>query len=59
MVDSVMNGVALYDTSIVLMYDSVDRKMTAKSLDSILDYLLKNGYEILPIDENTIPIRHS
>ena len=59
MVDSVMNGVALYDTSIVLMYDSVDRKMTAKSLDSILDYLLKNGYEILPIDENTIPIHHS
>ena len=54
-----MNGVALYDTSIVLMYDSVDRKMTAKSLDSILDYLLKNGYEILPIDENTIPIHHS
>ncbi|CDD35158.1 putative uncharacterized protein [Roseburia sp. CAG:309] len=59
MVESVMNGVALYDTSIVLLYDSVDRKMTAKSLDKILEQLINDGYEILPIDENTIPIHHS
>lgn len=59
MVDSVMNGVGLYDTSIVLMYDSADRKMTAKSLDKILERLINDGYEILPIDENTISIHHS
>ena len=59
MVDSVMNGVVLYDTSIVLMYDSADRKMTAKSLDKILERLINDGYEILPIDENTISIHHS
>ena len=49
----------LYDTSIVLMYDSADRKMTAKSLDKILERLINDGYEILPIDENTISIHHS
>ena len=59
MVESVMNGVALNNTSIVLLYDSVDRKMTAKSLDKILERLINDGYEILPIDENTIPIHHS
>ena len=59
MTDRILDGVALYDTSIVLMYDSEDRKMTAKSLDTILDRLIKDGYEILPIDENTIPIHHS
>lgn len=59
MVESVMKGVALYDTSIVLLYDSADRTMTAKSLDKILERLINDGYEILPIDENTIPIHHS
>lgn len=59
MVQSVMEGVAQYDTSIVLLYDSADKKMTAKSLESIIDQLQAGGYEILPIDANTTPVRHS
>ncbi len=59
MVQSVMDGVAKYDTSIVLLYDSADKKMTAKSLEDIIDSLLAGGYEILPIDENTVPVQHA
>lgn len=59
MVASVMDGVARYDTSIVLMYDSADKKMTAKSLEAIIDNLQAAGYELLPIDGNTTPVQHS
>lgn len=59
MVESVMSGVSQYDTSIVLLYDSADKEMTAKSLEAIIDRLLADGYEILPIDANTVPVHHS
>lgn len=59
MVRSVMDGVSRYNTSIVLLYDSADKKMTAKSLEAIIDNLKAEGYEILPIDENTVPVHHS
>lgn len=59
MVKSVMDGVSRYDTSIVLLYDSADKKMTAKSLEAIIDNLKAEGYQILPIDENTVPLHHS
>lgn len=58
MVKSVMDGVAKYDTSVVLMYDSADKKMTAESLESIIDNLQAQGYQLLAIDENTVPIQH-
>lgn len=59
MVKSVLDGVARYDTSIVLLYDSADKKMTAKSLGAIIDRLREEGYELLPIDQNTTPVQHS
>lgn len=59
MVQSVMDGVSAYDTSIVLLYDSADKQMTAKSLGAIIDDLQAGGYEILPVDENTTPVHHS
>lgn len=58
-VQSVMDGVANYDTSVVLLYDSADKTMTAKSLGTIIDRLQAEGYEILPIDEDTTPVQHS
>lgn len=58
-VRSVMEGVAMYDTSIVLLYDSADQKMTAKALNKLIDDLQAGGYELLPIDENTTPVQHS
>lgn len=59
MVRSVLDGVSRYATSIVLLYDSADKKMTAKSLGMIIDRLREGGYELLPIDEGTTPVQHS
>lgn len=59
MVKSVMDGVARYSTSVVLMYDSADKKMTAESLEAIIDNLQAEGYELLPIDADTVPVHHS
>ncbi len=59
MVRSVMDGVARYDTSIVLMYDSADKKMTADALGDIIDQLKAEGYEILPLDADVVSIHHS
>ncbi len=59
MVRSVMEGVAKYDTSIVLLYDSADKKMTADSLSAMIDSLQAAGYELLPMDDSTVPIHHS
>ena len=59
MVQSVIDGAAQYDTSIVLLYDSADKRMTAKSLGAIIDRLRAEGYEILPIDASTTPVQHS
>lgn len=58
MVRSVMAGVAKYDTSKVLLYDSADKKMTADSLSAIIDSLQAAGYELLPMDRSTVPIHH-
>lgn len=59
MVKSILDGVSQYATSIVLLYDSADKKMTAKSLGTIIDRLREGGYELLPIDEGTTPVQHS
>lgn len=59
MINSVLDGVARFDTSIVLMYDSADKKMTANSLEEIIVRLQKEGYELLPLDSDTVSIHHS
>ncbi len=59
MVRSVMDGASMYSTSVVLLYDSADKKMTARSLGAMIDNLRAEGYELLPIDANTTPVQHS
>lgn len=59
MVSSISEGVAQYDTSIVLMYDVADKPMTVKALPSIIKALKEESYELLPIDENTTLIQHN
>ncbi|MBR1874480.1 MAG: polysaccharide deacetylase [Eubacterium sp.] len=59
MVSEVVSEVAKYDTSVVMFYDSKTQPMTVKALSSIIKALKKDGYELLPIDENTAPIRHN
>lgn len=59
MIDGILEGVAAYDTSIVLLYDVADRPMTVKALPEIIKQLKKQNYELLPVDEATAPIRHN
>lgn len=59
MVSSISDGVAQYDTSIVLMYDVADKPMTVKALPSIIKALKAENCELLPIDENTTLIQHN
>lgn len=55
----IMEAVTEYDTSIVLMYDSAEKITTVKVLPSLIKQLKEENYELLPIDENTVPIRHN
>ena len=55
----ILDDVKKYDTSVVVFYDTQTQPMTVKTLPSIIKDLKKNEYEILPVDENTAPIRHN
>ena len=59
MVRELMTDVNKYDTSVVLFYDTQTQPMTVKTLPSVIQALKDNNYEILPVDENTAPIRHN
>ena len=59
MVNSIMEDVKKYDTSIVLLYDVADKPMTVKSLSALIKKLKKENYELLPMDENTPLIQHN
>lgn len=55
----IMEAVAEYDSSVVLMYDAADKIMTARALPSLIKQLKEKNYELLPIDEETPLIRHN
>lgn len=57
LIDNVLNGVALKKRSIVLMHDSETKKVTVESLSGILEALLSEGAEVLPLDESVPPIQ--
>lgn len=59
MVKEIVQGIARYDTSVVLMYDAEDKPMTAQALPAIIKKLKKENYKLLPIDRNTVPVRHN
>ncbi len=58
LVNNVMKDVRKNDTSVVLMHDLQSRHTTVESLQSLIDILKSEGYEILPIDENTPYVQH-
>ncbi len=58
LIDNIMNSVRQNRTSIVLMHDMQSRHSTVESLQGLIDVLKEEGYEILPIDENTPLIQH-
>lgn len=59
MIKELMSDVQKYETSVVMFYDTQTQPMTIKTLSSFIKKLKKNQYEILPVDENTAPIRHN
>lgn len=55
---NVLDGVHNYRTSIVLMHDATNKTSTVEALPVIIETLKKEGYTMLPIDENTKLIQH-
>lgn len=58
LIDNIMADVRRNDTSIVLMHDMQSRRNTIESLQQLIDILKEEGYELLPIDEDTPLIQH-
>lgn len=58
LIENIMNSVRKNNTSIVLMHDMQSRHNTVESLQELIDILKEEGYEILPIDEDTPLIQH-
>lgn len=58
LVENIMNSVRQNNTSIVLMHDMQSRHTTVESLQPLIDTLKDEGYEMLPIDEDTPLIQH-
>lgn len=58
LVNNIMNDVEKNQDSIVLMHDLQTTHATVESLQILIDTLKSEGYEILPIDDNTPLIQH-
>lgn len=58
LVNNIMNDVEKNKDSIVLMHDLQTTHTTVESLQLLIDTLKSNGYEILPINEDTPLIQH-
>lgn len=58
LVGNVIGDVTKYKSSVVLMHDSISKPATVEALSSLIEQLQGMGAEILPIDENTVPIQH-
>lgn len=46
------------DDSIVLLHDLENNYNTIESLQALIDTLRSEGYEIAPIDQDTVPVQH-
>ena len=59
MISSIMENVNQFDTSVVLLYDSEERPLTAKALPILIQTLKQEKYELLPMDSNTPLVQHN
>ena len=57
LIDNVLNGVEVKTNSIVLMHDAQDKEATVDSLPGLLDVLISEGAQILPLDKEVTPIQ--
>lgn len=56
--NNVTKGLKRGRNNVVLMHDAGGKSTTAAALDDIINYCKKNGYAVLPITEDTLPVRH-
>lgn len=59
MIDGILSDVSGYDTAVVMLYDAANRPMTVKALPSLIKKMKQKNYELLPLDQNIVPVRHS
>jgi peptidoglycan/xylan/chitin deacetylase (PgdA/CDA1 family) len=57
LIDNVLDGVAYKKRSIVLMHDAQNKKTTVDSLPELLELLITEGAQMLPLDEVVTPIQ--
>ena len=56
---NVTNGIDKYETDVILLHDTGNRKSTVDALPMIIENIkAREGYELLPIDENTELVQH-
>lgn len=59
MVNSIVENVSQFESSVVLLYDSEEHPLTVKALPDLIKSLKDKNYELLPLDNNTPLIRHN
>lgn len=57
-VANVLEGVAQYKTSVVLLHDDADKSETAEALGPLIEALTEEGAVLLPIDDDTTTIQY-
>ena len=57
LINNVLDGVKVKNTSIVLMHDSPTKETTVEALPGLLEKLIAGGAEILPLDSEVVPIQ--
>ena len=57
-IKSVMRDIGKYTESVVLLHDTAAKDETVKALPDLIEKLQKQGYELLPITEDTTPVQH-
>ena len=57
LIENVLDGVATKNKSIVLLHDAQTKQTTVESLPGLLDKLISEGVQILPLDKEVTPIQ--
>lgn len=58
MINNVISGVDMYDTSVVLMHDCAGKEQTVRTLPAIIKRLKKMKVTMLPINDTTTLVQH-
>ncbi len=56
--ENIRNATGNTRNAVVLMHDASAKTTTADALPQIIEYLRSRGYELLPLSENSHPVRH-